>query len=106
MWVTLYIVSLVLVALFAAYVNQTLGILVLSILPDVALLVFLHHRFKKAPFLLQGLTTFFEAVIWMCPLVVLENAWNFLFISWTKLPNKGGDCAKCILSSFVQVIMD
>lgn len=50
------------------------------------------------------LITFFEAVLWMIPIVILENVTNYFLIVRTNLP-KDGLCGMCILSSFLQAYL-
>jgi len=50
------------------------------------------------------LITFFEAVLWMVPIVILENLTNWFLIVRTHLP-KEGYCGMCILSDFLQAYL-
>lgn len=52
----------------------------------------------------QMLISFFEAVLWMVPIVILENLTNYFLIVRTKLP-KEGYCGMCILSAFLQAYL-
>jgi len=48
--------------------------------------------------------TLFEAVLWMVPIVILENIINWFLIVRTHLP-KEGYCGMCILSDFLQAYL-
>jgi RsiW-degrading membrane proteinase PrsW (M82 family) len=50
------------------------------------------------------LITFFEAVLWMVPIVIIENLVNYMLIVRTNLP-KEGHCGLCILSNFLQAYL-
>jgi hypothetical protein len=47
-------------------------------------------------------TTTTMQVLWMVPIVILENVTQVLLINRTGLPEEGM-CGMCILSSFLQV---
>jgi hypothetical protein len=73
------------------------------VLPAVSLLTYLQWSFYKSVLRSQIAITFFEAIVWMCPIVILENLYMLGAIVATGLPRDGGICGKCILSSFIQV---
>ncbi len=103
-WMGTYVVLITISAVIAAMYVPVLGLLLLSLLPAVTILSFLETRFRKSVFRMQMLITFFEAVAWMVPIVILENLANYFLIVRPKLPSEGY-CGLCILSDFIQAFV-
>ncbi|GAB5029568.1 protease required for anti-sigma degradation [Nannochloropsis oceanica] len=103
-WFLLYIILITIAAVIAARLLPELGLFLLSVLPAMTLLSFLETQFRKSVIRMQMLISFFEAVLWMVPIVILENLTNYFLIVRTKLP-KEGYCGMCILSAFLQAYL-
>lgn len=103
-WMGTYAVLITVSAIIASMFLPALGLTLLSLLPAVTLLSFLETRFRKSVIRMQMVITFFEAVLWMIPIVILENLTNYLLIERTKLPREGY-CGLCILSDFLQAFL-
>lgn len=118
-WVLWFLLALLLTALLGTSgAAPSLAVVVLGVLPNAFLLVYLCRRFNRSVLWAQGWSTFLEAVLWMCPIVVAENLWDYVLIAVTKLPTappptgeEGGageeaynpDCGPCVLSAFLVV---
>lgn len=74
-WATSYIFCLALVGLFGAYASPTTAIIMLAFLPNIFLLAYLARTYRHCVLVKQGVATFLEAAVIMCPLVILENLW-------------------------------
>lgn len=103
-WMGTYAVLITVSAIIASMFLPALGLVFLSLLPAVTLLSFLETRFRKSVVRMQMVITFFEAVLWMIPIVILENVTNYLLIERTRLPREGY-CGLCILSDFLQAFL-
>ena len=57
--------------IITAMFQPVLGLLLLSILPAATLLTFLETSFRKSVIRMQMVISFFEAVAWMVPIVIL-----------------------------------
>ena len=103
-WMGTYAVLITVSAIIAAMFLPELGLILLSLLPAVTLLSFLETRFRRSVLRMQMVLSFFEAVAWMIPIVILENVTNYLLIERPKLPREGY-CGLCILSDFLQAFL-
>lgn len=103
-WMGTYVILITVSAVITAMFVPVLGLLLLSLLPATTLLSFLETRFRKSVIRMQMVITFFEAVLWMVPIVILENLANYFLIVRPKLPSEGY-CALCILSDFLQAFV-
>lgn len=87
-WVAGYLGAVLAVGLLGAFATPTTAIVALAFLPNLALLAYLVKTYRQCVLVKQGVATFFEAALIMCPLVIAENLWNFIFFSLTRLPQQ------------------
>jgi len=100
-WFGLYI-ALIAVSILIYFVVEPVGLLCLSVSPALTLLSFLEMRFRRSVIRMLMVITFFITVLWMIPIVVLENLADYFFVIRHHLP-EGGTCGKCILTAFFTV---
>lgn len=102
-WLFFYI-TLIAFSIVLAYAHRILSLLLLGLVPATCILSFLQLRFHKSVLRMQMVLTFLETLLYMIPIVVLENLASYFLIKKQHLPEEG-TCSSCILSDFIQAYL-